>query len=323
MQRVPASPPRTYASHCYAAAQPTVAGVSVAAWAWSRGCMGEGVGFSLWSCDSVIVILSVVMWLCACVCSRRARADLAIVQAKQNAKMALKLELIQTNPLFDCLDSTQRDSLAKSGEIVHYAVRAESVVSPTAPTAQRTPCHTHRPHPLPKNTRLPFSFLGRTHCTPLSLALSSYSSPRRRDARPSSLSHHIPHPDAGMRDHHRSLIISLTPTQGGETIITSHYTPDPDAGRRDHHQPRDVVGGDLPHPPRIVHDHITSHHITSHHITSHHITSHHMTWQGSPTVPTDSPLHAWLTHSARTLHRTRTLLGHRAHTQCTHAASTA
>jgi len=46
---------------------------------------------------------------------------LEIVQAKQNAKIALKLQVIQSNPLFNCLDTTQQTSLAKCGNIEHYA----------------------------------------------------------------------------------------------------------------------------------------------------------------------------------------------------------
>ena len=44
-----------------------------------------------------------------------------IVQAKQNAKMALKLQIFSQNPLFRCLTDQQRDNFAKCGKIHTYS----------------------------------------------------------------------------------------------------------------------------------------------------------------------------------------------------------
>ena len=45
---------------------------------------------------------------------------LDILQQKQNAKMALKLELIKNNPHFSCLSANQQDAFAKCGKLASY-----------------------------------------------------------------------------------------------------------------------------------------------------------------------------------------------------------
>ena len=50
------------------------------------------------------------------------RSDyLEIVQRKQNAKMALKRQLIQANPLFGCLSHSQQESFSKCGKLQHFS----------------------------------------------------------------------------------------------------------------------------------------------------------------------------------------------------------
>ena len=46
---------------------------------------------------------------------------LEIAQMKQNAKMALKLQLLRANPLFACLDDAQRKTFANIGRVENYA----------------------------------------------------------------------------------------------------------------------------------------------------------------------------------------------------------